>query len=126
MPVAASVPASSLASNNVGGFAGGNGIDPAPLTATDRPANGYAGSLESGSEIFLATPTDTRWRATVDGAPTTRSRAAGWANTFVASQPGQVELSHSTPGLTRVAMALQLALWVFVLMAIARMTVRVR
>lgn len=98
----ASPRSSAVAAARISGVGGTN------FTGIERSQ--LQGPVQSDAEVYLAMPLSERW--TLEGVEQSGQRPAfGWATAFPISSNGEAVLQHSTPTSHRVALLLQLGLW---------------
>lgn len=81
------------------------------LAGGERAGRGPVGA----GEVFMSVPLNSGWRLTVDGSPTVRRPAFGWATAFVVPAAGSAHLTYATSPARRLAIAAQLLLWIIAL-----------
>ena len=74
----------------------------------------YRGVVQPG-EIFVATPVTTNWSLRIDGQPQDRLSVFGWAQVFVAEQPGTATLRHNNDQAMWFGAIAQLVAWLVLL-----------
>jgi hypothetical protein len=86
----------------------------------DEPSFGrYTGSLEASTQVYVSEFPSDRWHLEVEGS-SARADARAEANTFLVEEGGDATLRYDTPTTRMVALALQAALWVLVLVLVVR------
>ena len=96
--------------------AGSVSIAGSPPLLTDHSGYGFAkGAVNAGSTMYLADESSSHWSLSVGGHDAPRYTAFGWANAFQVRDSGIATLRFKTP-ITRYALlAVQVALWAFVI-----------
>jgi GT2 family glycosyltransferase len=80
----------------------------------------FVGPVDGEGELYLASGPSSGWHLTVDGEEAERRTVFGWANAFDLPRSGTAKLSFDTPITRYLLIAIQAALWVFVLSRVRR------
>jgi GT2 family glycosyltransferase len=127
LAVAAVLDEGILSGDDLRSFASGREpFEAASLEPVAADRTSFTGPVTVGQEIYLAVPSDTDWRASVDGRGATERRAAGWAKAFSPSLSGTAVVTHRTATSHRLMMAAQAALWGLAIISLMRLNARSR
>ncbi|MCU1351969.1 MAG: hypothetical protein JWM05_1178, partial [Acidimicrobiales bacterium] len=85
-----------------------------PALVHDHGPTKATGRVPRPGDLLVATAANKGWHLQVDGVPTRRSTAFGWANQFGVQQAGQGRLTFATPVLRYLELVGQVLLWVLV------------
>lgn len=96
------------------------GLESPPAVLGTGTGTRFTGELEAERRIAQAETADPGWSLTVDGRSAQRSPLLGWQQQFVTSEGGAAELRWSTPVLSRVLQAIQVAFLVGLIVVAGR------
>jgi hypothetical protein len=95
---------------------------PVALPTVDAP-QGFSGSIEQPSAVYLAESAADNWRLEIDGAEAPRDDALGWANLFHVESDGEADLHFATAPARYLILVGQILLWVVALVFLLRVRV---
>ena len=132
---AAWIPTRALLPDSEAGDLGSEDVSPeealAAATATDfgsataalgdeRGPTTFRGPVDGQGELYLASGPTSGWQLEVNGEEADRRTVFGWANAFDLPRGGTATLSYDRPATRWIFLAVQAALWLFVISRVRR------
>ncbi len=104
-------------------LAAANATDFGEATAAlgdERGPTTFRGPVDGQGELYLASGPTSGWSLEIEGEEAERRTVFGWANAFDLPRGGTATLSFETPVTRYLAIAIQAALWIFVITRVRR------